>query len=210
MLLKSRPWQIKLSFLIRKIFFNFYEKLNLTKRNSIPLKKVKSILILRTDRLGDAIITIPLIRAIKEYFPDKKLYVLSSERNKIIFKANPYIDEIFTIDISPWLNYHFVRIPVLGAIFNFIYSFFYHLKDKNFITTFRLLKSKNIDIVFDAVGRRRTAIMAKYLGKFTIGPKLSEVIFLYNYYSESIWVDNSSQKHIIERYFETFFNAIEP
>lgn len=208
-MLKPIPWQIRLSFLVRKIFFNFYKKLNLTKRNSISLKKVKSILILRTDRIGDAVVTVPLIRAIKENFPDKKLYVLSSERNKIIFKANPYIDEIFTIDISPWLNYSSAKIPVLGAVFNFIYSFFYHLKDKNFITTFRLLKSKNIDIIFDAVGRRRTAIMAKYLGKFTIGPKLSEVIFLYNYYSESIWVDSYSQKHIIERYFEAFFNAIE-
>ena len=206
---KSIPWQIRLSFLIRKIFFSFYKKLSLNKKKSIPFKKVKSILILRTDRIGDAVIIIPLIKAIKEHFPDKKLYVLSSERNKIIFKSNPYIDEIFTIDVSPWLNYHLVKIPILGSAFNFIYSFFYHLKDKNFITIFRLLKSKNIDIVFDAVGRRRTAIMAKCLGNFTIGPKLSEVIFLYNYYSESIWVDSSSQKHIIERYFETFFNAIE-
>ena len=210
MVFKEKPWQIKLAILIRKILFSFYEKLNLVKKDTISLKEIKNILIIRTDRLGDAVVTTPLIKAIKECFPDKKLYVLCSKQNEIIFKQNPYIDEVFSIDVSPWLNYACVKIPVLGPIFNCIYSLLYHFGDKEFISAFKLLKSKNIDVVFDAVGRRRTAIIARYLGKFTTGPKLSEVIFLYNYFSDSIWVDNTSQKHIIERYFDTFFKAIKP
>jgi len=209
MVFKEKPWQIRLAVLIRKILFNFYEKLNFVKKDTISLEEVKNILIIRTDRLGDAVVTTPLIKAIKELFPDKKLYVLCSKQNEIIFKQNPYIDEVFSIDVSPWLNYSYVKIPIWGSFLNCAYSLFYHFKDREIISVLKLLKAKDIDVVFDAVGRKRTAIIAKYLGKFTIGPKLSEVIFLYDCFSDSIWVNDLSQKHIVERYFDTFFKAIK-
>ena len=206
---KNKPWQIRLGFTLRKFFFALYKKTGLTQKQTIAYKEINKILIIRTDRLGDAVITTPLIKAIKANLPDKQLYILCSEQNRLIFKNNPFIDKLFIIDISPWLDYRIIKIPVLGPVFNFIYSLIYHFKDKKFTSVLRSLKSEKIDVVFDAVGRRRTAFLSRYLGKFTIGPKVSEIIFLYNYYPDYLWVDTTNKKHIIERYFDTFFKAIQ-
>ena len=56
----------------------------------------KSILFLRYDRIGDMIITTPVFREFKKFYPDSKVYVLASKTNSEIIKFNPYIDQIFT------------------------------------------------------------------------------------------------------------------
>jgi len=55
----------------------------------------KNILFLRYDRIGDMIITTPVFREFKKFYPDSKVYVLASKTNREIIKYNPYIDKIF-------------------------------------------------------------------------------------------------------------------
>jgi ADP-heptose:LPS heptosyltransferase len=52
--------------------------------------------------LGNAILLIPLLKTIRESYPNKKLYlVTSSPVSKILFDMYPFIDEVFLFKIIP-------------------------------------------------------------------------------------------------------------
>lgn len=53
------------------------------------------ILINRTDAIGDVILTMPVIYAIKEKFPEAKIYFLVSPRTADLFKHNTFVDSVF-------------------------------------------------------------------------------------------------------------------
>ncbi len=57
-------------------------------------KEIKTILLLRHDRIGDMVLSTPLFKALKEKFSGAKIIVLASERNKEVIGNNPYVDEI--------------------------------------------------------------------------------------------------------------------
>ena len=56
------------------------------------------ILISRTDRVGDVVLSTPLPREIKRNFPDSFLAVLLRPYTKDIYLNNPYIDQIILFD----------------------------------------------------------------------------------------------------------------
>jgi ADP-heptose:LPS heptosyltransferase len=59
---------------------------------------MKRILILRTDRLGDMILTLPMVSVIKKYLADARVIFGIREYTKPIVEACPDVDEIVTID----------------------------------------------------------------------------------------------------------------
>jgi ADP-heptose:LPS heptosyltransferase len=71
-----------------------------TKKTKVnfDLKKVKSVLFLRYDRIGDMIITTPVIRELKAAYPDIKISILASNSNQAALKNNPYVDEVFVTE----------------------------------------------------------------------------------------------------------------
>ncbi|MBN2572459.1 MAG: glycosyltransferase family 9 protein [Ignavibacteriales bacterium] len=60
--------------------------------------KQKRILIVRTDRVGDVILSTPIPREIKKQFPDSFVAVLVRDYTKAIYKNNPNVDLILTDD----------------------------------------------------------------------------------------------------------------
>lgn len=58
----------------------------------------KNILIVRTDRIGDVVLTVPAIRAIRKNFPDARLTVLLSPLTFDLLKGLDFIDEILVDD----------------------------------------------------------------------------------------------------------------
>ena len=56
------------------------------------------VLIIQTAFLGDMVLTLPMIQALKNKAPDVSLNLLSVPRNAGILKENPVIDEIITYD----------------------------------------------------------------------------------------------------------------
>jgi len=56
------------------------------------------ILVVNINWLGDAILTTPVFRALKEKFPSAYVAVMAPERVKGVFSNNPYIDEIIAFD----------------------------------------------------------------------------------------------------------------
>lgn len=56
--------------------------------------RLKRILIFRQDRIGDMIMTLPLIRRIKDLYPDVRIGIVASKSNRIILKYEAGLDVI--------------------------------------------------------------------------------------------------------------------
>ena len=56
--------------------------------------KPKNLLIVRTDRIGDVVLTLPLAEIIKKHFPDCKITFLIRDYTKSLLKDHPFIDDV--------------------------------------------------------------------------------------------------------------------
>ncbi len=61
-------------------------------------RSLKRILIVRTDRLGDVILTLPMFALLRKCFPDAYLAVLLRRYTGEILDGNPYVDEVIWYD----------------------------------------------------------------------------------------------------------------
>ncbi len=68
----------------------------------------KNLLIVRTDRIGDVVLSLPLAGIIKKHFPSCRITFLLREYTKSLAQDNPFIDNILTLDE---LN---TKIPIKG------------------------------------------------------------------------------------------------
>ena len=88
----------KIEVISRKIFFGMIRFL-LEREHKAPKKikpeKIKKVLFLRYDKMGDMIISLPVFHALKEKFPDIHIAVMCSPRNKIVLKGDKNVNEIF-------------------------------------------------------------------------------------------------------------------
>ncbi|MCX5703868.1 MAG: lipopolysaccharide heptosyltransferase II [Candidatus Omnitrophica bacterium] len=60
----------------------------------------KRILIVRTDRIGDVLLSTPVIKALRENYPDAYIAMMVSPYAKDIIDGNPYLDEVIIYDKS--------------------------------------------------------------------------------------------------------------
>ena len=56
------------------------------------------ILCIRTDRIGDMMVSTPVFRALRQRFPAARLDVLASTLNRIAIDGNPHIDTVYVFD----------------------------------------------------------------------------------------------------------------
>lgn len=63
-------------------------------RGQYPELAAAHILVVRTDRLGDMVLTLPLFQAVKQAFPHTHLSVLASQANADIARMCPNVDEV--------------------------------------------------------------------------------------------------------------------
>ncbi len=61
------------------------------------MKDPKNILVVRTDRIGDVVLTLPVSAVLKKYFPNAKITFLIKDYTKPILKNNPFINEVITL-----------------------------------------------------------------------------------------------------------------
>lgn len=69
----------------------------------IDLDSVKRLLIFRYDRIGDMIITTPILRALKRRNPQLRLGVVASESNAELVQNSPYVDDLYVLE-SNWFK----------------------------------------------------------------------------------------------------------
>lgn len=77
-------------------------------KNQITNISPKNILIIRLSAIGDTILSSPIAKALKEKYPDSKIFWAVDSQNISLVKSNPYVDHIFecpvTTDVQPILK----------------------------------------------------------------------------------------------------------
>lgn len=61
------------------------------------MNKPKNILIARTDRIGDVVLTLPLCSIIKKHFPESRISFLLRDYTSALAKNNPFVDEVIIL-----------------------------------------------------------------------------------------------------------------
>ncbi len=61
------------------------------------MKAPENILIVRTDRIGDIVLSLPLAGLVKKHFPNCKVTFLVRDYTKTLVEEHPYIDEIIIL-----------------------------------------------------------------------------------------------------------------
>ena len=61
------------------------------------MNQPKNILIVRTDRIGDVVLSLPMAAVIKKHFPECRVTVLLRNYTRSLALNNPFIDEIETL-----------------------------------------------------------------------------------------------------------------
>lgn len=60
--------------------------------------RYRRILIVRTDRLGDVLISTPVIKALRKHYPSSHIAMMTSPFTKEIVDGNPFLDEVIVLD----------------------------------------------------------------------------------------------------------------
>lgn len=84
--------------LLWKVLGNFLAKSPTPSRGPFNLNEIRSVLVIRPDRLGDVVLSTPVYASIKKSFPNIKLTVLVKKGQREILLENPYIDRIIVFD----------------------------------------------------------------------------------------------------------------
>lgn len=169
-----------------KRFFNEQTALVVDKstRLNIDFGEVKKILIVRQhNQLGDMLCAVPLLRAIRQKFPNAKITLVTSPVNYEVVKDNPFVDEVLNFDKAK-----FFKSP------------------KEFLEFINKIKSGfDIAIVPATVSISTTSNLLAYISgaRIRIGPKSLNGIenptsFLFNYQVVLDW-ENEPKKHQTER-----------
>jgi heptosyltransferase III len=59
--------------------------------------KPKNLLIVRTDRIGDVVLSLPLAEIVKKYYPDCRVTFLLKDYTKSLATGHPFIDDILIL-----------------------------------------------------------------------------------------------------------------
>ena len=73
-------------------------RLFLLKQVSILPENIQRILLVRTAYLGDVIMTLPILKPLKEQFPKASITVLTSHGGREILLNNPYVDDVMVYE----------------------------------------------------------------------------------------------------------------
>jgi len=61
-------------------------------------ERYKRILIVRTDRIGDVVLSTPVIKVLREHFPSSFIAMMVAPYTREIVEGNPYLDQVIVFD----------------------------------------------------------------------------------------------------------------
>ena len=68
------------------------------KAEEFKSKELKKILVIDLAFIGDVILATPVIRALKEQFPEAEISLLTVPLTKSVAELNPYVSQVLTYD----------------------------------------------------------------------------------------------------------------
>lgn len=72
-----------------------------SKKEEIDTKKSKKILLIQLWGIGETILTLPAVSAIKKKFEDSEVYVLATDRNKEVYLSADFDVNVITVKMDP-------------------------------------------------------------------------------------------------------------
>jgi lipopolysaccharide heptosyltransferase II len=103
--------------------------------------QVRRILVIRLDLLGDVVMSLPAVRALREHYPQARITMLALPLARGLLEGCPDIDEILTLDTNA-LRRPNTLLPALLA----------------FLAMVRLLRERRFDVVVSLSGRTASAL----------------------------------------------------
>lgn len=91
----------------------------------LDLQRTDRILIFRFDRIGDMIVTTPILRALKKQNPRVYLGIIASRLNAEIVRKNPFVDELFVLETNLFRLFRQVlaiRRQRYAVVLNFVFN----------------------------------------------------------------------------------------
>lgn len=64
-------------------------------KKSVPFKR---ILVVRTDRIGDVVLSTPVLKALRENYPQSHIAIMVSPQARELLEDNPYLNEVIVYD----------------------------------------------------------------------------------------------------------------
>lgn len=116
-------------------------------RKSAPLdvSRVRNVLVIRADGLGDLVMTTPLLAKLRQIFPNSRIALLAASASRELVEVMPVIDKIFYFDL-PW--FFKGRKQWLRKLFRFILE----------------MRKERFDLTVDVRGDFRNNILMYFFG----------------------------------------------
>jgi len=127
------------------IIFHIFTPWKIFGKKTIPIKP-KKIILIRTDYIGDVLLTTHTLQAIRKRFPESKIFFLVSSKSREILEGNPYIDNIITYD-PPW----FFKKTLMRAL-------------REYFTILSLIRKQRFDLAADFRGDVRNILLLMVFG----------------------------------------------
>lgn len=151
---------------LKVIFKNIYFNLRRFILHTIPIKikesdlkaiEIKSILVIRIDRIGDLIVSIPALKALRGAFPKAKISSLVRKGNDALLGGSPWNDEVicyrgfiksawllrqkkFDLAVDLLMDYP-LKVPLLTYLINAKFSFGFDIKSRGRFFNLALIPS---------------------------------------------------------------------
>ena len=135
----------------------FYYTLEYGLLKLIRSGKENSILVMRLDAIGDAIIWLDSAKEFKKHFPDKHLILLCSDVSVEIMQRLPFFDEIITINKKKFLKSVAYRLKTLKI-----------LKKRRFEQIINTVSSRDFFVQDTLVHHLRAPVKVGYSGDYQI------------------------------------------
>ena len=183
--MKSRNRKIEILYLaLRALTLGSFRSFTKSyKKDELSVANIKSILVMRLDRIGDMVTTTPIFRALKEKWPGVQVTVLANPVNKNVIINNPFIDCILVYDREN--------------------------KHKSFnsrLTFFRSIRERGFDLVIDPYldYELKTSFIARFIGnRFRLGFEFAGKGIFYNIrYHPNYFPVITEKKHMIDYHLD--------
>ena len=147
--------------------------------NYSMFKDIKKILVIKFRHIGDVLLTVPTIRALKETFSDASVSMLVNSGTEDVLSGNPIINELMVFDraikdLPPFKRY---------------------LKEVKFL---KEIRAKGFDMTVDLTGGDRSAVLSFLSGaRYRLAADFGRKGFIGKKYLYTHLADVDKQKHMV-------------
>jgi len=100
------------------------------RKKKVDNSEIKAILLIKLERIGDLVLSLPAIREIRNCFPDSNICIIVSPYTEAIVKNTPYVDEVFIYDEKASLK---DRISFITSLRRYSFDLAIDLTTRNFM-----------------------------------------------------------------------------